>query len=164
MERDDDRLGAGADIRADRPYRDQQLLPDQSIARLFDHVLLSSVGSDAMGEYVCPTCGGPLKKPKASPIRDADWLLGVLKGYPHREVYRGHNGGWWLTRGDGAEIDPDAVRELLRRGEIVSVYSDCPNDAYHVGRTLDTKRTIEARKANGNRAIMIYLSQQTPGA
>lgn len=110
---------------------------------------------------ICPTCG---TKYKAPAVRDADWLLQMLKGPPKREVYRGRDGGWWLTRGNGHEIDPDAVRELLRRGEIVSVYSDCPNDSYHVGRTLDTTRTLEARKKRGNRGIMIYVGDTNTGS
>ena len=105
----------------------------------------------------CPTCGGPLKQPQAAPVTDAAWLLGVLKGLPHREVYRGQNGGWWLTRGGGQEIHPDAVRELVRTGKIVSVYSNCPDDSYHVGRTLDIERTTAERQRRGRRDIMIYV-------
>lgn len=106
----------------------------------------------------CPTCGQMVASP-----RNADWLLGVLTNEtPHREVYRGQNGGWWLTRGHG-EVPAEAVRELVRRGAIVSVYSNCPDDAYHVGRTLDVDRTMEARKRLGKGAPEYYV-QQTPGA
>jgi hypothetical protein len=94
-------------------------------------------------------------------MRDADWLLNILTNeVPHREVYRGRDGGWWLTRGHG-EVPPEAVAELLRRGAIVSVYSDCPTDSYHVGRTIDIPRTLAARKKLGKAAPHIYTDTST---
>lgn len=95
--------------------------------------------------------------------RDADWLLDILTtGVPHREVYRAQDGGWFVTYG-GGEVSGDAVRALWDRGAIVSVYSNCPVDAYHVGRTIDIPRTTEARKKHGKGAALVYL-QQTLGA
>lgn len=95
--------------------------------------------------------------------RDADWLLDLLaNGQPHREVYKGRDGGWFVTYG-GGEVSATIVSELVRRGSIVSVYSNCPTDAYHVGRTIDIDRTYAARKKHGKGAPTYYL-QQTPGA
>lgn len=108
----------------------------------------------------CTKCGQLLPSE-----RDADWLLNILTNdIPHREVYRGRDGGWWLTYGHG-EVPAEAVRELVRRGAIVSVYSNCPNDAYHVGQTIDIDRTMAARKKLGKSAPTYYIEpQQTPGA
>lgn len=106
----------------------------------------------------CTKCGHLI-----SSTRDADWLLNILtNAEPHREVYHGQRGGWWLTHGYG-EVPAESVRELVRRGAIVSVYSNCPDDAYHVGLTLDIDRTMEARNRLGKGAPNYYL-QQTPGA
>lgn len=110
----------------------------------------------------CPTCGAPVRV-KAPPTGSADWLLDILtNSIPHREVYHGQRGGWWLTYG-GGEVSPEAVHELVARGAIVSVYSNCPNGSYHVGRTLDIDRTMEARKKFGKGAPEYYL-EQTSGA
>lgn len=104
----------------------------------------------------CPTCGGPVK-----PLRhlvESDELYDLLmNGTPHREVYHGQAGGWWLTYG-GGEVSPHAVRDLLGRGIIQSVYSDCPNEAYHVGKTLDIQATLEERKKHrrAKDALRIY--------
>lgn len=102
---------------------------------------------------VCPTCGQRVAR-----TDEVTWLLSLLKeAVPHREVYRGQDGHWYVTRG-GGQVSPQSVEELKRRGEIVSVYSDCPEDAYHVGRTLDVQRTLDARKRLGiKRAPHIYV-------
>lgn len=90
----------------------------------------------------CPTCDQQLPH-----VMDADRLLEVLKTEtPHRELYRGRDGGWYITRGGYGRVPPEAVTELLLRKAIVSVYSDCPGDAYHVGRTIDIPATIALRK------------------
>jgi hypothetical protein len=103
---------------------------------------------------VCPTCGQQVAR-----ADEVTWLLTVLKtAVPHREVYRGQDGHWYVTYGAG-RVSPQAVEELKRCGEIVSVYSNCPNDAYHVGRTLDYERTIEARKKHGKGAPLVYVAQ-----
>lgn len=89
--------------------------------------------------------------------RDADWLLDILtNGTPHREVYHGRDGGWFVTYG-GGEISFNVVRGLIDRGLIVSVYSDCPLDAYHVGRTMDIQKTMDARKKHGKGAPAVYI-------
>jgi hypothetical protein len=106
----------------------------------------------------CSKCGQLLPDK-----RDADWLLNLLTNGENRQVYRGRDGGWWLTRGYG-EVPAAAVRELLRRRLIVSVYSDCPEDAYHVGKTIDRKATIEARKVRGNRGVTIYVEPTDTGS
>jgi hypothetical protein len=45
---------------------------------------------------------------------------------------------WWVTYG-GGQADEAAVRALVEQGKIHSVYSTCPNDAYHIGKTYDMK-------------------------
>ena len=100
----------------------------------------------------CTKCGQLIPS-----IRDAEWLLDILtNGTPHREVYHGRDGGWFVTCG-GGEVSTHAVEELVRRGLIASVYNDCPKEAYHVGRTWDVKRTLEARKKLGKGAPHIYV-------
>jgi hypothetical protein len=70
----------------------------------------------------CPKCGQLIPS-----SHDADWLLDILtNGTPRREVYRGKDGGWFVTYG-GGEVSADAVRALRARGEIVSKYSNCPS-------------------------------------
>jgi hypothetical protein len=103
----------------------------------------------------CPTCGQTMPERQGSP----SWLLDLLtNGQPHREVYHGRDGGWWVTYG-GGEVSADAVRALVEGGHIVSVYSDCPKDAYHVGRTLDVARTMAERQKHQRRkdAPKIYV-------
>lgn len=86
----------------------------------------------------------------------------LTNGTPHREVYAGRDGGWWVTHG-GGEVTSHAVSELVSSGAVVSVYSDCPKDAYHVGRTLDTVRTLAARMNCHRKADSpkIYVGDQT---
>lgn len=90
----------------------------------------------------CPTCGQLIKS-----ASDAEQLLDLLtRGTPHRGVYRAQNGsGWYVTYG-GGQWSEEAVMWLVNSGRIRSVYSNCPNDAYHVGRTLDIERTVAERK------------------
>ncbi len=84
-------------------------------------------------------------------------LLALLRdGNPHREVYRARDGGWFVTYG-GGEVAADAVQELVRAGLVHSVYSNCPADSYHVGKTLDVERTREARRIHGKKAPLIYV-------
>lgn len=87
----------------------------------------------------CSKCGQPLPGGDAL---DADMLLHLLQhGAPHREVYRGQDGNWYVTHGGGPAL-ASAVDLLVRRGAIASVYNNCPNDCYHVGKTLDTEATM----------------------
>lgn len=90
----------------------------------------------------CPTCGQPI----ISSTQESARLLELLThGVPHREVYHGRDGGWFVTYG-GGQFGFAVVHSLRNSGLIVSVYSDCPAEAYHVGRTLDVHRMMEERK------------------
>lgn len=51
---------------------------------------------------------------------------------------------------------PAVVRRLVDEGHVRSCYSDIPNDAYHIGKTLDTKATASYRKETGKRHARIY--------
>ncbi len=87
-----------------------------------------------MAEKHCPTCTCGV------PLLDADALLAILThGVPHREVYRGRSSNQWFVTHGGGETHPDTVAALIADEKIHSVYDSCPNDAYHVGKTLDTK-------------------------
>lgn len=78
-------------------------------------------------------------------IRDAQQLLDLLThGESHREVYRGRDGGWFVTYG-GGQVDAEAVRDLVTRGLIHSVYNNIPDQVYHVGKTLDCTATTAER-------------------
>ena len=91
-------------------------------------------------------------------------LLTNSDSHPHRHVYRGvNNGGWYVTY-SGVQVDEAAVHELVFDGYIRSAYSDCPNDCYHVGRTIDIVRTIEERKKHRRHkdAPLIYVEDSKP--
>ena len=99
----------------------------------------------------CPTCG------QLIPTSDeAAKLFALLAAGGNREVYRGQDGGWYLTRG-GGPFSERAVRALVEDGKISSVYSNAPNDAYHIGRTWDYERTMEARRKHGKKAQNYYV-------
>lgn len=103
---------------------------------------------------LCPTCGQPIDQSS----NEAQRLLVILSDGRRRQVYRGRDGsGWYVTCG-GGRFSESAVKTLIDAGHIHSCYSDCPNDAYHVGKTLDCKATIEERKKHrrGKDAPMIY--------
>ena len=93
----------------------------------------------------CPTCRG------SGEIREhslnADELLSVLTGgEEHRHVYLAAKGGWYVTYG-GGETSYAAVQELIRRGAIHSVYNgEAIDHCYHVGKTLDMKRSRFGKK------------------
>lgn len=108
----------------------------------------------------CPTCG----QPTIERAHDAAWLLDLLtNGRPHRGVYEGRDGGWYVTYGGGA-VHPSVVQQLVRAGAIASVYNTCPDQCYHVGRTLDAPRTLSERKRYRRRkdAPMIYVGDPDP--
>ena len=92
---------------------------------------------------------------------DAYALLQMLRtAIPHREVYvAGDGSGRWFVTYNGGQVSAGAVHELVEGGHIRSVYSKCPNDCYHVGRTLDIERTIEERKKHrrAKDAPLIYV-------
>lgn len=88
---------------------------------------------------------------------EADYFLAILRSAdPHRELYRGRNGAWYITYGAG-QVPLSVVHEIVRSGAVRSVYSDCPHDSYHVGQTIDCHATRELRKKPGNRHAKIYL-------
>jgi hypothetical protein len=102
----------------------------------------------------CPKCGGSIEV-----VTGADELLRLLTaGDKPRQVYRAANGSGWYITYTGTRVSVTAVDALLRAGKIQSVYSDCPRDTYHVGKTLDVKTTIEERKKHrrGKDAPKIY--------
>lgn len=93
---------------------------------------------------------------------EAESLLNILQnGVPHRQVYRGHGGGWFVTYGHG-QVSYSAVNELLTRNLISPVYSDCPNEAFHTGKTLDVAATLEERKKHrrAKDAPLIYVGDK----
>lgn len=109
---------------------------------------------------VCPTCGGQVK---VSAVIGADELMDILAKDPDRFIYRGCDGGWFLTKRRG-ELNSEIVWDLIRRGAIRSRYSDCPNEAYHAGKTIDITLSLAARKKFGKGAPLVYIDlQQTPG-
>ena len=90
-------------------------------------------------------------------ITDPQELFDLLTHGPsHRRVYHGRDGRWFVTYG-GGEVSADAVLTLRREGKIISVYSNCPTEAYHVGRTVDWKRSMERRKAKGKKVPVVYV-------
>lgn len=102
----------------------------------------------------CPTCGHEIAE-----LRDERWLLDILtNGHPHRKLYLGQNGNWYVTYGGVGPVDRGLVRRLVDRGAVQSVYSSIPNQAYHVGKTIDCERTLEARRRHGRKAGTIYIS------
>ena len=100
---------------------------------------------------LCPMCGSPVKTPTKM---NAEALLHVLRsGARHREVYRsGRNPDRWFVTYDSGEATATAVTQLVEEGKIQPVYSNCPDDSYHVGRTWDCERTLAARKILGKAA------------
>lgn len=101
---------------------------------------------------VCPTCGQHIPN-TPSP---ADDLLRLLRqSKPHRQVYEGQDGGWYVSYG-GGRTTRQAVDELVARGVIVRCYSDS-DGMYHVGKTLDVEATTRERKRLGNRTARVYL-------
>ncbi len=75
---------------------------------------------------------------------------------PHRHLYRGRDGNWYVSYG-GGKVSAEVAQAVIASGEVNSVYSDCPNDSYHVGRTLDVVATTAIRKTPGNRDTKVYL-------
>lgn len=102
----------------------------------------------------CPTCGGSIEVGT-----DAASLLRLLMADPRRQVYRAANGtGWYVTRGH-ERFSAEAVQQLVREGRIRSVYSSIPDEAYHVGKTLDCDATMASRKGKPRKEWkLIYLA------
>jgi len=104
---------------------------------------------------ICKCCGQTIPPRRA--VLNAEQLFAALTAEGRRrEVYRAQDGSWWVTYG-GGQTTLEAVQELHRAGKIQSVFSNCPSDAYHVGRTIDMPRTLAARQAARNRSITVYV-------
>lgn len=89
----------------------------------------------------------------------AEALLDLLiNGHPHRVVYRSRHGNSWFVTYHSGKVDVAIVRELFDAGHIVSVYSNCPTDSYHIGRTIDVERSMAARKKHGKGEPIIYCA------
>jgi hypothetical protein len=86
---------------------------------------------------------------------EASELLHMLTDMkPHREVYWSPKSRiWCLTRGSWYNVPPHAIQELYQLELISPVYSSCPHDSYHIGRTVDCEATIEERKRGGKGLI-----------
>lgn len=91
----------------------------------------------------CPTCGQAL--PMTANGDGAALLTLLREGVPHREVYRGTNGRWYMTHG-GGEWSAAAVQALVRSGYISPRYSNLPDEVFHVGKTIDVEATLSERK------------------
>lgn len=89
-------------------------------------------------------------------IVETEDLLSRLRG--GLEVYRiDGTQSWTLTRTGGVRVDRKLVERLAAEGIIRSVYSNCPRDSYHLGRTLDVDRTLESRKRLGRKDIRVHV-------
>ena len=99
----------------------------------------------------CSKCGQEIRR-----LLDAADLMKILEsGAPHREVYHGRNGGWFVSYG-GGETSHEAFMNLVKSRKVRRVYSNC-NSAYHIGRTWDYERTMAARRKHGKAALDYYL-------
>lgn len=115
----------------------------------------------------CQTCGQPI----TATTRDAAWLLDLLtNGEPHREVYLGADGSWYVTYGGGGPVEASIIQGLVKQGLISPVYNRLPPQSYHIGRTLHIERTMAERQKHrrSKDAPKIYVGdpepQQTSGA
>lgn len=105
---------------------------------------------------LCKSCGQPLP----NKLMNASELLSILKtGTPHRSVYTGVKGGWFVDYG-GGEVDPLAVKQLVDEKKIHPNYSDCPDLMYHIGRTWDVARTMAARRDLGKAAPDYFIGDK----
>jgi hypothetical protein len=89
---------------------------------------------------------------------NATELLDVLRnGTPHRHVYKGQDSNWYVTY-SGGKTSFEAVRELLRKRLIQSVYSTPGLECYHIGPTIDCEASMaERRKVGIAKARIIYM-------
>lgn len=102
----------------------------------------------------CPTCGQVL------PVsRDADCLLLALQrhggdGKP-RMVYRGNRTHLWYVNykvtGEPPAFTYEAVRDLMARGLLNSVYDTAPEDAYWLHPTLNVMEERAKRQSERQR-------------
>lgn len=97
----------------------------------------------------CPTCGQPIPS-----NNERDRLVKLLSD-PERDLYQGQDGSWNVTRG-GGEFSRAVVAELVAEGVIRSKYNNCPDQCYHIGKTIDIDATMAARKKLGKKAPTVY--------
>ena len=83
--------------------------------------------------YFCQTCGHPIARPpKITSIEALRALLTApmppikltkrqcKNGFvPHRNVYAGASGGYFVTHSPGSEVDENVVREAVAAGYLV---------------------------------------------
>lgn len=105
----------------------------------------------------CKECGQVLPRQEPHPLSEAELLAALRDETKHREVYKSRDGEWCVTYGGGVTSD-SAVQSLRMRGLINPVYSSLPNDAFHIGQTIDCEATLAARKRYGNRHPLLYVS------
>ncbi len=106
---------------------------------------------------ICPTCGREFSL-------DANTLWQILlNGIPHRQVYLGSDGNWYVTY-LGQSTTHDAVQYLLHQGIIQPCYNDM-SGTYHIGRTIDMKATLELRKQyrRSRDAPLVYVGDSAQG-
>lgn len=105
----------------------------------------------------CPHCGGDTSAPiypTKNAIRDPEKILSILKSGDY-DAYMGRdNKGWWITHGKG-EIDYQALRVLIERGDVRRRYSDL-DGMYTCRKTIDMKATAEYRKSRDQRRALVY--------
>lgn len=89
---------------------------------------------------MCPTCGQQMPQ-----IVDPDQLCALMHT-ESREVYKGRDGLWYLTKG-GGPVSDWVVETLQRAGRIRDKYSDIPNECFTTGRTIDMPATLASRKS-----------------
>lgn len=105
----------------------------------------------------CPHCGGDTDTPvypTKNAIRDPEKILDVLKSGDY-DAYMGRDRkGWWITHGKG-EIDYQALRILIERGDVRRRYSDL-DEAYTCRKTIDVTATKGYRQVHGKSKALVY--------
>jgi len=111
---------------------------------------------DAAGMVVVP------KEPTEAMIlvghRQIDWSRNDQKTdtpYDPSQVFM--TGGSWCVTYRGGTTSEAAVMSLKAKGLIRPVYSNMPNDCFHIGPTIDCDATMAARKRYGNRHPLLYV-------
>lgn len=106
--------------------------------------------------YVMTHARAAMKDFAVVPPRQAEEVLALLKSDPRRSLYKGQDRRWYITYG-GGEVPLEVVRALVATKAVNSVYSDCPDDSFHVGPTLDCEATRTIRQQPGKRHEKVYL-------
>jgi hypothetical protein len=129
--------------------------------RLYDALKLTVdyIGDGAPDDtytYVMTQARAAMKDFVVVPPRGVDEVLELLKSDPRRSLYKGQDFRWYITY-SGGEVPLEVVQALVATKAVNSVYSDCPNDSFHVGPTLDCEATRAVRQQPGNRHEKVYL-------